>query len=85
MVPGGAANTRLIPADAPIDRGALVQPEQMVPPLLWLVSPAADGVTGTRCVARLWRSDLPAVKAAGEACKPAAWPGIEWVTGRPSV
>jgi NAD(P)-dependent dehydrogenase (short-subunit alcohol dehydrogenase family) len=85
LIPGGAANTRLIPDDAPIDRNLLVQPEQMVPPLRWLSSEASDGITGRRFIARFWRTDLPAAEAAEEASSAAAWPGIERVVDRPPV
>ena len=46
----------------------LVEPEQMVPPLLWLVSPAADTVNGMRFDANAWDPAIdptPAAKAAG--------------------
>ena len=43
----------------------LVEPEQMVPPLLWLVSPAADTVNGMRFDANAWKSPVdPALAAA---------------------
>jgi len=73
LVPGGPADTRMIPqADIP-DREKLVRPEAMVPPLLWLVSPAADAVTGRRYQAKLWRADIPANQAEQAAGAPAAW------------
>lgn len=63
LVPGGSANTRMIPLeDVPV-REQLVQPEAMVPPLLWLISAEADRVTGRRYQAKLWSADLPAEQA----------------------
>ena len=39
LVPGGATNTPMISDEAGFDRNKLIQPEVMVPPLLWLVFP----------------------------------------------
>jgi len=51
LVPGGAANTRMVPTRAASDRSALIAPEVMVPPLLWLCSNDSDGVSGQRFIA----------------------------------
>ena len=53
LVPGGVTNTPLVGNDAG-DRAKMLQPDIMVPPLLWLVSPAADGVNARRFVAADW-------------------------------
>jgi 3-oxoacyl-[acyl-carrier protein] reductase len=61
--PGGGANT---PGMAEERREAsrtgamakLVEPDEMVPPLLWLVSRAADAVTGWRIDANRWDPTL---------------------------
>jgi hypothetical protein len=37
----------------------LVEPERMVPPLLWVVSEAADAVTGWRYDANTWDASIP--------------------------
>lgn len=76
LVPGGPANTRMIPEETGIDRAALIQPEVMVPPLLWLASEASNGVTGRRFIAALWDSDLPPAQAAEKAGAAAAWPSL---------
>ena len=76
LIPGGAVNTAFFDANAPLKREALIQPQAMVPPLLWLTSRAADAVTGMRFVACNWDSSKPADAAAREAGAPAAWPGI---------
>jgi 3-oxoacyl-[acyl-carrier protein] reductase len=54
-------------------RRHLLDPEVMVPPLLWLVSEAEDEVTGARMVARLWDSSLPPAQAAEKALSTAGW------------
>ena len=48
LVPGGMTNTGMIPPEAGYDRGEMIQPEVMAPPLNWLVSDAAAAVTGRR-------------------------------------
>jgi NAD(P)-dependent dehydrogenase (short-subunit alcohol dehydrogenase family) len=45
LVPGGVTDTPMISDEAGFDRGKLIQPEVMVPPLVWLVSDAAGKVT----------------------------------------
>ena len=75
LVPGGVTNTPLVGNDAG-DRAKMLQPDIMVPPLLWLVSPAADGVNARRFVAADWDTSLPPAKAAEKAGVPIAWLGI---------
>jgi len=61
LLPGGATLTGMIPDGvAESVRSTLLKPEIMVAPLLWLVSDAADGVTGKRFVAARWRDGAPA-------------------------
>lgn len=76
LVPGGAADTRLIPEDSPYERASLVRPEAMVAPIQWLMSDLSNGVTGKRFVGRKWDPKAPwqdAMKAAGAG---AAWPEL---------
>ena len=75
LLPGGATLTGMLPDSFPAERRAgLLDPEIMVPPLLYLCSEEADGVTGMRFNARLWRSDLPTAEAALAARENAGWP-----------
>ncbi|MGD9616333.1 MAG: SDR family NAD(P)-dependent oxidoreductase [Alphaproteobacteria bacterium] len=76
LVPGGATNTGMIPAEAPYAREDLIQPEIMAPPLVWLVSDAAAGVTGRRFLAVHWDASLPPEQAAEKAGAPVAWTSI---------
>ena len=76
LVPGGPANTRMIPADAGLERAALIQPDIMVPPALWLASNASDGINGMRFQAVLWDPALPPAEAFERAGAPAAWPQL---------
>jgi NAD(P)-dependent dehydrogenase (short-subunit alcohol dehydrogenase family) len=60
LLPGGATLTGMIPDSAPEHlRADLLDPSVIVPPLLWLASPAADGVTGKRLVAVRWTDAEP--------------------------
>lgn len=76
LIPGGPANTRLIPEDAPLRREDLIQPEAMVPPLLWLASDRAADITGRRFLAMLWDAQRSPEEAAAKAGSPIAWPQL---------
>ena len=66
LLPGGATNTGMIPDNVPQEaRAMFLNPDVIVPPLLWLVSPDADHVTGRRIVATQWRSNEPEGAKAG--------------------
>jgi NAD(P)-dependent dehydrogenase (short-subunit alcohol dehydrogenase family) len=75
LVPGGVTNTPLVGDDAG-ERSKMLQPEIMVPPLLWLVSDAAAGVTAKRFIAADWDRSLLPAQAAENAGAPIAWLGI---------
>jgi NAD(P)-dependent dehydrogenase (short-subunit alcohol dehydrogenase family) len=76
LLPGGAVLTGMIPASYPDAlRKELMDPDVMVPPLLWLASRRSDGVTGKRFVAALWRTDLSEAEAIRGAQENAGWPG----------
>ena len=68
LLPGGATLTGMIPAAFPESaRSRLLDPAIMVPPLLWLVSSAADKVSGFRVIANQWDDGNPlaATESAG--------------------
>ena len=73
LVPGGAANTRLVSRTQEPDRGKLIPPEVMVAPLIWLCSNASDGVNGQRFIGMRWDKSLPPEEAAKNAGAPMAW------------
>jgi NAD(P)-dependent dehydrogenase (short-subunit alcohol dehydrogenase family) len=75
LVPGGVTNTGIV-GDEAGDRARMLQPEIMVPPLLWLISDAAAAVTARRFVAMDWDKSLPPEQAAEKAGVPIAWLGI---------
>ena len=76
LVPGGVTNTPMVPMEAGFDRQEMIQPEVMAPPLVWLVSEAAGGVTGRRFLAVHWDPALPPAQAAEKAGAPVAWTSI---------
>src|SRR5215470_6440933 len=76
LVPGGMTDTRIVPDAAVADRGRLLRPEIMAPPLLWLVSDAAANVTGRRFLAVHWDPALPPAEAAEKCGAPIAWKSI---------
>ncbi len=76
LVPGGAADTRMVSRVAVPDRATLIAPEVMVEPLIWLCSNASDGVNGRRFIAAKWDTKVPPEQAAKNAAAPAAWPQL---------
>jgi 3-oxoacyl-[acyl-carrier protein] reductase len=57
LIPGGPANTAMIPQEAGFDRSKLIEPEVMVSPLLWLLSESGAVVNGKRIIAASWISE----------------------------
>jgi NAD(P)-dependent dehydrogenase (short-subunit alcohol dehydrogenase family) len=84
LVPGGVTNTPMISDEAGFDRGRLIQPEVMVPPLLWLVSDAAGKVTGRRFLGVHWDPTLSPEEAAEKAGAPVAWTSMATMPITPS-
>ena len=70
LIPGGPANTRMIPDATGIPRDALIQPEDMQAPAVWLASDESDGHSGERFIAALWDQGLEKASA------PCAWPQL---------
>lgn len=78
LVPGGPADTRMIPPEGSYaDRARLVPPAAMVPPIVWLASDDSEGVNGRRFVASKWDPGLTSEDAVVRAGAPAAWPQVE--------
>ena len=57
LLPGGPANTRMIPQGEVTDRTTLIQPEVMMAPIVWLMSPRSNGVNGRRIIAKEWDAE----------------------------
>ncbi|MGA2944631.1 MAG: SDR family NAD(P)-dependent oxidoreductase [Xanthobacteraceae bacterium] len=73
LLPGGPANTRMIPDTEVSDRASLIQPEVMDAPIVWLLSSQSDGVTGRRIVAKDWDEQRLLSEAPGNVGIPAGW------------
>ena len=69
--PGMAEEMRAMSREGRAPR--LVEPEEMVPPLLYVVSRDADTVNGWRFDANLWDTTLPPTEAARRARRPAGF------------
>ena len=72
LLPGGPANTRMIPQTEVSDRSTLIQPEAMIDPICWLMSRQSDGVSNRRIVAKEWDAKR-ASEAPTEVGAPAGW------------
>jgi len=84
LLPGGAADTPMIPEDAPVDRSKLVPAAAMVAPLLYLASDRSDGVTGIRILAARWRADDSDEANLKQAGSPIGWPLLGAESGAPT-
>jgi 3-oxoacyl-[acyl-carrier protein] reductase len=73
LLPGGPANTRMIPNVEVTDRSSLIQPEVMGAPIVWLFSPQSDGVTGRRIVAKDWDEKKSRTEGSSNIGTPAGW------------
>jgi 3-oxoacyl-[acyl-carrier protein] reductase len=73
LMPGGPGNTRMVPHSEYGDRKALVQPEAMRAPVVWLMSARSNGVTGRRFDANRWDAALDPSAAAAVSGAPAGW------------
>ena len=83
LVPGGPANTGLLPANTDLPRDKILQPPVMGPPIVWLASDDADGFNNRRIVARMWDGTMPGREAAAKASAPSAWPGFGMQAAQP--
>ena len=89
VVPGGPADTPMVPAESGFDRKDLIPPGVMAPPIVWLCSEAASGVTGNRYVAAQWDTTKPPQQAEQSCRAPIAWPDLArspvWPGGKPAA
>ncbi len=76
LVPGGRANTNLIPRDTPYDRSTMIQPEVMQAPIVWMSSESSNSFHGRRVIAYYWDEALPLEQRLAKAAAPLAWPQL---------
>lgn len=74
VVPGGAADTDMIPGEMGFDRATLIQPEVMLPPIFWFLSEGPHAPNNKRVVASTWTSGADAHN--DPAVRPIGWPGV---------
>jgi NAD(P)-dependent dehydrogenase (short-subunit alcohol dehydrogenase family) len=89
VVPGGPADTPMVPEASGFARKDLIPPAVMAPPIMWLCSDAADGITGNRYVAAQWDATQPPEQQERKCRAPIAWPDLAqnpvWPGGKPAV
>jgi NAD(P)-dependent dehydrogenase (short-subunit alcohol dehydrogenase family) len=87
VVPGGPADTPMVPAESGFRRDELIAPGVMAPPIVWLCSDAADGITGNRYVAARWDASAPQDEVERRCRAPIGWPDLAqspvWPGGAP--
>ena len=76
LIPGGTTDTNIIPEDIEHDRAALMRPEVMQAPSVWLSSDESEGTNGMRFIAYYWDESLPIEHRLEKAGAPAAWPQL---------
>jgi NAD(P)-dependent dehydrogenase (short-subunit alcohol dehydrogenase family) len=57
ILPGGAADTRMVAKEAVPDRSRLIPPTVMAPVIQYLLSDASNDVSGRRFIGALWKPD----------------------------
>jgi NAD(P)-dependent dehydrogenase (short-subunit alcohol dehydrogenase family) len=89
VVPGGPADTPMVPEASGFRRSDLIPPRKMAPPIVWLCSSAADGVTGNRYIASKWDEKVPVADARAASEAPIGWPELArapvWPGGTPKA
>lgn len=84
LTPGGGTNTNLIPKTVSDEyRNALIKPDVMQAPAVWLASEASNGFNGKRIIAARWDAGLPIEECLARAAAPAAWPQLGKQAVRP--
>jgi NAD(P)-dependent dehydrogenase (short-subunit alcohol dehydrogenase family) len=73
ILPGGAADTRMISREVVSDRSALVPPSMLDGPIRYLISDASEAATGRRFVAALWDAGASDADNLAKAVSGAGW------------
>ena len=88
VVPGGPADTPMVPEGAGWERDQLVKPIMMTYPILWLCSDDASLITGNRYIAGRWNPNQSVSENRGNTESEIAWPSLSqnpvWPGGKPS-
>jgi NAD(P)-dependent dehydrogenase (short-subunit alcohol dehydrogenase family) len=76
LVPGGPTNTNFFTNKTAEQRAALIQPEVMAAPAVWLASEQSAACNGRRIVACRWDEAAEPEACLALASAPAAWPQL---------
>jgi NAD(P)-dependent dehydrogenase (short-subunit alcohol dehydrogenase family) len=89
VVPGGPADTPMVTDASGFDRKDLIPPAVMAPPIVWLCTASADGISGNRYVAAHWDPAEPPEQAEQKCRAPIGWPDLAqspvWPGGKPAA
>lgn len=75
VVPGGPTDTPMV-KEIGLSRQQMMRPNILVPPIEWLISREADGVSGRRFIAGRWDSTLTPAAAAAKCARSVGWPEL---------
>ena len=76
LTPGGATATNMVIPPDGATTDALIQPEAMQPPSVWIASDDASHWNGRRIIAHFWDDSLPLEERLEKCSAPAAWPQL---------
>ena len=76
LTPGGATATNMVIPPEGATAEALIQPEVMQAPAVWIASDAAAHWNGRRIIAYYWDDSLPLEERLEKCGAPAAWPQL---------
>ena len=76
LTPGGATATNMVIPPEGATTDALIQPEAMQSPAVWIASDDASHWNGRRIIAYYWDDSLPLEERLEKCSAPAAWPQL---------
>jgi NAD(P)-dependent dehydrogenase (short-subunit alcohol dehydrogenase family) len=76
VIPGGPADTPMVPPESGYAREDLIRPAALAPPMLHLMSDAGGTITGCRFIAARWDPNAPVADAIARAGSPTGWPDL---------
>jgi 3-oxoacyl-[acyl-carrier protein] reductase len=76
LTPGGATATNMVLPPEGATTDALIQPQVMQAPVVWIASDAASHWNGRRIIAYYWDEALPLEERLEKCGAPAAWPQL---------
>lgn len=74
VVPGGVADTAMVPDELGFDRSTLIRPEVMLPPIFWFLSEGPGAPNNKRVLAATWTPEAEINN--DPSVRPIGWPGV---------